>query len=246
MDLEQQLYCNLEDILNSFGDFTHCVQVALEKKNVDVGTLRTFLLGFPAFISGCGDQRLMLLASKKNELEKCSSVCEIFALLKTQCSSFLNCRIFERIMKSFEIKTDQEYLNYPDKLKAYIEKHRVSEFVELKPIISELTDDTKELVLVLDIPATSKLAEATNIVETVAKIMNLNPSAVLIHSIKRKCVVVTVLIPTPVADYIFVSDDIFSKDENQKFRNQSVQQLRCSNYCFDFTLRKIDFKIQSE
>lgn len=238
-DLEFQLERNREKITDSFALYTHSVQLSFEIRNIEVEKLRTFLYGLSCFNSSCDIEKCGLLYSKKAKLERADSICKIFAILKVECCcNFLNFHIFELLLDAFEIERDQENLKYPEKIKAYIEKHNISEILQLKPILHEISDDTKKCILVLDIAETSKLIRVTDLVKGVANIVGLNPSAILILDIKKKCVMVIVLLPKSVAEFIFIGRDIFSQDQREQFRNNSVQLLECNGYSFDFTSNK--------
>lgn len=174
----------------------------------------------------------MLLASKKAKLEEASCISEIMIILKTECTSFLNYQIFESLIKNFQLDDGRENLKYPEQLQAYINKHKISEFIEIQPILSELSDDKKELILVLDIEPTCRLSGLMDLGKAVAKIMGLKQSALLIYSIKESCVVVSYLIPTFVAEFIFIGDGIFTKEQTDAFRKLSVQRLECNTLEF--------------
>lgn len=234
VDLKQQLESNLEEILFSFAGYTDCVQVSLEKRNVTVKRLCAYLLGLPAFTSACSSPKLSLLASKKDKLEVASCISDIMIILKTECTSFLNYQIFESLIKNFKLDEGQELLKYPTKLLKYIEMHKVSEFIEIQPVLSDLSDDSKELILVFDFEPTCRLSGLFDLGKAVAKIMGLKQSVLRIHNIKENCVVVTYLIPTLVAESIFISDEIFSEAQKEEFRALSVQRLECNMRTFTF------------
>ncbi len=231
-DLQQQLETNLEEIVTHFANYTDSVQVSLQEMNVSVKTLRTFLLGLPAFIERCDDQRLNLLASKRKQFEEASDLCDIFIILKTECSSFLNYRIFERLIKKFNIDRN-DTLMYPEKLKEYVEKHKISEFNEIQPYLCDLTDDTKELILVLDIKSTCTLARLTDLGKAVAKIMGLKQSALRIHSIMECCIIVTFLIPAAIANHIFCRNDVLNHHQVKQLKGLLIKKLECNGFTFD-------------
>ena len=79
-----------------------------------------------------------------------------------------------------------------------------------------------------------KLDRFLDIVRSVAKVMDLQPSMLLIYDIKESCVEVTFLIPKSVADSIFTHDKIFSEFQREEFRRLQVQLLECNGYCFEF------------
>lgn len=231
-DLRQQLESDLIAIQESFADYIDCIQESLREKGVNLGRLQSYLLRLPC---GRGDRNLMLLTAKTDALRGVDDIYGIFIIL-SECTSFLNYYIFEKMVKKFDIDESQKALQYPTKLREYIEKHTISEFIELHPVLNSYTDGTKELVLILDIEMTCKFSKIVDLGRTVAHIMNLDQSALLIHNIGQCCVIVTFLIPNSVADIIFTghSSEIFSLDEKLKFQKLSVQELKCNGYTFDF------------
>lgn len=233
VDLKQQLESNLEEILFCFADYTDSVQESLEERNITVKRLCAYLISLPSFTRAYSDSKLMLLASKKDMLEEACCISDIMIILKTECTSFLNYQIFESLIKKFKLE-GEEILKYPEKLQKYIRMHKISEFIEIQPILIELTDDKKELILVLDIEPTCRLSGLTDLGKAVAKILGLKQSALLIHNIKESCVVVSYLISTFVAEFLFVSDEIFSEVQKEEFRALLVQRLECNRCTFTF------------
>lgn len=209
------------------------MQECLEEKKVSVRKLVSFLSGLPC----CVDKNLMLLSAKRNEFERAKDITDIFFILKEECSSFLNYHIFEIILAGFGIKYVHDDLKYPAMLECYINKHKVSEFIQVHPLLNECSDSTKELVIILDIDAICKLCKIVDLGEAVARVMKLEPYSLLIHEIGEACVIVTFLIPSPVANVIFMGNatDIFSSEQKKQFRKLSVKVLICNDYEFSFT-----------
>ena len=231
-DLTHILETNLDEVVASFAYYTSCVQESIQDMNIGAEKLYDFLVTFST-----GDQRKALLPREKINKLKDKSVRDIFLFLKQECTSFLNYDIFERILHYFKVdRNSHEHLKYPQKLKAYVKKHTISEFIKIIPVLDEYNQyDEVTLTLVLKIDAIScKLDRLLDIVRSVAKIMNLQPSMLLIYDIKESCVEVTLLIPKSVADIIFTSDNIFSEFQQEEFRSLSVQLLKCNGYSFEF------------
>lgn len=127
---------------------------------------------------------------------------------------------------------------YPQKLRRYLEKHTVSEFVAMNPVLNQYTDDTKELVIILDIQQiTAHMSQVIDIGQAVAHIMKLKQSQLLIHNIAGGSVIVAFLVPIMVAEYIFRGpiDCIFSQEQIEEFRKISILVLECNGYKFDFS-----------
>lgn len=96
-------------------------------------------------------------------MERAQSISEIFMTINAECCTFLNYEILEDLVQEFQLNLDEENSRYPEKLKNYVFKHKIAEFLEVKPILNELTDDTKKIVLLLDIEATSKLSRLSDV-----------------------------------------------------------------------------------
>lgn len=206
--------------------------------NLDVKVVGSYLLRLPSFTCDSRSQNLTLLSAKKEKFEKAVDAIDIFIILE-ECTSFMNYHIYEHLISKFQIANEElRILSYPQRLWAYVEKHKISEYIQMHPSLKQYSDDTKDLVLVLDIETTCRLSKLLDLREVVAKVMDLDPSSLLLHDIKEHCVIVTFRIPTSVADVIFTGrpSKVFSQEQRGTFRNLLVQQLQCNGYEFDFTL----------
>ncbi len=224
-----------------YASYVDCLRVAVKTEGVTAEDLRSFLLSLPALLSPTSSktsegQQLTLLSDKKNELQRCDSVTAIFDLLNTTCASFLSYDIFQYILKRYKINAEQEELNYPNHIKAYIEKHTISVFTKVNPLLKS-KKGSKELTLKVDIKTTCRLTRVVKIKKLIAEIMDLNPSALELVDIKDGCVVVTFLIPASVADAIFTPDTVFTSQQEDKLRAASVLWLKCNEYTFDLEVK---------
>ena len=233
-DLRQQLRANLTMIIDDYADYTDCIAVSLVEKKVDIKRLKTYCLSLHP---GRDEHNLMPLSSRAgNALEGLDNVYDIIGRLRN-FTSFLDYHLFEKLIQKFKIDETQEELKYPEKLQQYIEKHTVSEFMEVHPVLNDpkYVDDTKNLVIILNVQqVTCQMREVVNIGQVVPHIMNLDQSQLLIHNIGGGCVTVTFLIPTLVAEHIF-SGRIFSQEQIQELQNVSVMMLKCNGYEFDLS-----------
>jgi hypothetical protein len=232
--LRQQLQRNLIAIQESFAGYIDCIQQALVEKGVRLQRLKSYLVRLPCV---CGDQNFMLLSSKKDDIEEAVDIYDLFMKLDG-CTSFLNCFIFEKIVIQFKIDEGQESLQYPKELRRYVEKHTISQFIEVHPVLNNYTDGTKKLVLILDIELTCKFSKLVDIGHSVARLMNMDECALLIHNVGKHCVIATFLIHSLVADKIFTGPaaSIFSIGQKDQLRNLSVLQLKCNGYDFNIHL----------
>lgn len=175
------------------------------------------------------------MSDRKNELIATSTITEIFNLLVTEYSSFLNFDIFEKILKRYKIDAKQEELKYPEQLKIYIEEHKISEFIKINPLLKDVEKrfkDSKELILKLDIEKTCQLAKIVELKKFITNFLNLDPSVLHIVDVKEGCLTITFLIPTFVANSIFTLFTKFSPKQEYQLRSQSVQWLQCNGWTF--------------
>ena len=235
--LKQQLRANLMMICKAYSDYTDCVAVSLHKKNVNVHRLKSFSLNLYV---GNDEHNLMPLSSKRGAEDKINQFDNVYGVISALCkfTSFLNFNVFEQLINKFEIDKTQEELKYPEKLRQYVEKHTVSEFMEIHPVLNQYTDDTKKLVIILDVKQiTVSVCEVLDIGQALAHIMKLDQCQLLIHNIGGGSVTVTFLIPTFIADYMFSGQKecIFSQEQIEELRKISIKMLKCNCYEFDLT-----------
>ncbi len=233
MDLKFILKKNLKEIITTYATYVDTVRVLVEKIGVSPEELRSYLLSLPATSKSSRGQELTLLSDKETELKRCDTIIEIFNYLKTKCASFLTYDIFQCTLKYYNISEDQERLRYPEHLNAYIEKHKISEFASINPLLKH-KKGSKELTLKFDIKNTCKLAQVDELKNVIAEIMDLNPSALELVDIEDGCVIVTFLIPASVADAIFTANTVFTSQQEDELRAASVLWLKCNGYTFHF------------
>ena len=65
--------------------------------------------------------------------------------------------MFENMIKEFSLDLSNKKLHYKENFKAFVQNHRVSEFVEINPKLAEKSKDSKEVTLKYDIDITYKL-----------------------------------------------------------------------------------------
>ena len=185
--------------------------------------------------SGDTDQQVALLSELSDKLEKATTVNDIFNILNRNYATFLNYEIFQCIAEEYEVDPDHEKMKYPEYLDAYIKKHKLSEFEEINPMLKNVQCSSNEMVLKFDIAMTCSLAKLQEYTLNIADILDLKPSALRLLSIEEGCVVITLLIPAPVADFIFRSNKIFTKDDTKRFQAIYVLWLKCNGHVYDFS-----------
>ena len=233
MDLEFILEKNLDEIITEYASYVDCIRAIVKEKGVPPEELRSYLFSLSGFSKSYKGQKLSLLSDKKLELEKCETVTAIFSFLTTECASFLNYEIFEKVLKKYNISEDIEELKYGEHLKAYIKKHKISEFIKINPLL-EHKGVSKKLTLKYDVESTCRLAKVDALKKFIAKILDLSPSALQIVDIEDGCVIVTFLIPTSIAEAIFTPNTVFTSQQEDELRTSSVLWLKCNGYTFHF------------
>lgn len=217
-------------IVKRYASYVHCIRTAILEKGISVSELCSYLLSLDAFQSGSNVQ-YKLLSGVKDKLEAANTIYQILDTITKDCSSFLDYEIYQCIVDQYDIDHGQKALNYPEYLQEYIEKHRIAELAKVIPKLSPSnTQDTKEVILKLDIELTSKLTKIIDLKKEVARILNLMPFTIRLYSIEQGCVVVIFRLPSVVAENIFTTEKTFSCLEKEKFRSLSVLWLRCDTF----------------
>ncbi len=203
--------------------------------------LTTYLLKLPALRDDPDVPQLKLLARVRTQLKQAKIINEVVDLLDETCASLLDYDIFQSIADEYSIDENQtdrnkEKLNYPEHLKAYIEKHKLSEFIKINPELTKLTNDSEEIIcLKFDIdPAKYRLADLVELKSVIADILEIQASTLRLLHIEEGCVAITFLIPSPVAHYIFPQDKKFNTHQVKRFLTISTLWLKCCNLLFDF------------
>jgi hypothetical protein len=228
----QQLELNRKKITNQYGSFVNFVRRSLIQKEVRAEELCAYLLSLPAFNSGHTEQEFALLSDVSDHLERAVTINNIFNVLNRKyCASFINYEIFEEMAKYYGIEPDTEYSEHLD---AYIKMHKLSEFEQINPKLNDFNGSSKKMILKFDIDKTCKLAKIQDLKKAVANVLHLKVSALRILSVEDGCIVVTFLIPSLVADYLFNSSSVFTAENVTEFRTLSVLRLECNDRVYEF------------
>ena len=233
-DLEQQLDLELQHITNRYASYVHCIRKSIKEKGITAQDLCAYLMNLRAFKPKNRKKMPGLMSAMRDELERAKTTDKIFIILSDKCASFLNFEIFQSMIDDYEIDKNQERLNYPQHLREYAEKHKLSEFIDMNPLLKKLDDNAKKIKLKLDIELTCSLAKLNDLRKHLANILGIRKSALRIVDIKQGCVEVTFQIPAPVAEAIFTSDKIFTSQEVNDFQELSVISLKIDEHSFEF------------
>ena len=191
IDLQYQLMTHRDTITTQFASYVLEVYGRIKAKQIDLNEIKQFL-----------GNKLDL------DLEGANSLHDIFRLLRKHSKTsfnFLNYHIYESLRDKFIPEERDESFNYPDYLKDYANKHRLSEFLEINPKLKEIDSNTSSNILRIkfDIRASDKLINVLELQISLAPLLEVMPSALQILSIEQGCVIVTFLIPAHVAKVAF-------------------------------------------
>lgn len=237
-DLQIQLDTELQRIIQLYSRYVSCIRESLQAKGITPKDIRSDLMSVSAF--NHTEQKTSLLSAHEAELVKAVDLNDIFDLLVKEYASFLNYEVFQFILDKYRnlIHCGQDEFKYPEHLEAYINKHKISEFIEINPLLEKFTVTLKQLILKFDIATTAKLAKLKKLKTAVAKMLGLRSAALRLLDIEEGCVVATFLIPSPVAELVFNQHTTFSREQVEEFRALLVLWLKCNDCSFYFSARE--------
>lgn len=209
--------------------------MSLEGKKITVDNLRSYVQTLPAFKCASDDKNSMpKLLSKRKEIKNAVTINNIIDLISTEYASFLDYDIFQCIVREYRLDEGQEQLQYPQYLKAYVEAHKVAEFLEINPAL-EKYHSAKELVLKFDIDLSiCNLATILDLKNTVADILGMSSLSLRLLNIKQGCVLVTFLIPESVASVVFARGSKFNSKQVKGFQDMSLIWMKCNGRLHSF------------
>lgn len=237
-DLTHQLRCYTEQIQTEFAFFVSSIyEILMAHEAVSAYNLRFFLLHLPALTCEDEEEHCKLLYGVKSEFQKATTVDEILLLLN-RYTSFLDYHIYLSITAKYKINIEEEKTEYFKHLKEYVNKHRISDLVNVIPMMckhnDQFADISMTLVFKLNIKMSCKFAELVTLKSAVAKLLGFHSSALQLVSIKRGSVLVTFSIPAFAAECVFTSGKKFTQHEKKHFELLSVVWLEYEGHRFNF------------
>ena len=223
----QQLRRSLKEIGSQYASYIRCIYTSLEARGVTTKDFTAYLLKLPALKVDPADQQ-QLLAGLRTELGKAESITDIVTLLDENCASFLDYGIFDDIVKEYGIGENQtdknrEKLRYPEHLKAYAEKHKLSELIKIIPELGKPTSDSEEVTLKFEINLSKyRLANLLELKSIVSDILEIQESSLRLLSIKDGCVIITFQIISSVAHFAFRRGKSLTIQQIKGFRDLSA------------------------
>ena len=149
---------------------------------------------------------------------------DIFHLLRGK-TSFLNQQVYESLRRRFLPRDEDEPLRYPEHLKDYVNKHRISEFLQINPGLKEDTSGTKLTLKFGGIEETDRMAKVLDIQNALANILSVRKSTLQLVDIERGCVVVTFLVPNHITSTLFPHGLEFTQEQMAQLRALSVEWI---------------------
>lgn len=236
--LQLQLDRELGNIIRCYTVYQSCIRESLQEKGIPVKDLVSNLLTFSAF--NHSEQKRTLLSEHEAELKNTRDLYDVFDLIVKEYTSFMNYELLQFIVENYQLDHGQEELKYPEHLKAYFAKHKISEFIQINPLLEQHSAAATELTLKLDIEHTSRLAKIQDLKKAIAEILGLVPAALRLVDIREGCIVTTFLLPTSVAESVFNKYTILTAKQEEQFRALEVLWLECNNKKFSFAQRNQD------
>ena len=227
-DLKYLLGEYRRQINEKYASFVSRLCTAVMGTQVSLEDFRLYVLSLSAFQDQDGVQPNLLDDIRKDKIEKADTIQRVFQVLSTDCCSFLCIDIFQSIMKHYNIVDDSEDLKYTEHLLEYIEKHKISEFLEINPRLEAFSGipnhKSKKLTLKFDVKLSSKVTKVYNLKVAIARILKLIPSALQLIGIEEGCVIITYLISEFIADYIMKN---ITEEQISDIQNLSVLWMKC-------------------
>ena len=221
MDLQHQLQNNSDEIQAKYASYVLNLCKCLIHKKVTVTELCTFLSRLPF---QCG------LPGIKAKLREADTLYKIFDLVGDECASFFHYDVFQRIQNEFCTASDCESnpkLKYSEHFKAFINLHKISEFLDTNPQLKlEFTGHEKLVFKIDNIQMSDKLVTVVELRRAIANILKVKPSELRFVNIEDGCIVVTFLISAAMAATILR----LSANQMEELQKLSVLFLKCGDY----------------
>ena len=225
-DLQQQLKCNFKAIRSQYSFYVCCILSCLKERKIAVKDLCCFLKTTHAFDSEDNDS--ILLSRRKEKLESAEDINDIVDFIVGEIASFLDYSIFQDIVNNFNLDQGQERLKYPTYLKAYAEKHKLSELLKVIPNLQKKGSEEEELVFKFDIKLSAcKLSNMLEFRSSIASILGCHFSTLRILSIDKGCVMVTFAVPEFVAKSVFAEDGKLTPKQVEDFCDLHIVWVKC-------------------
>ena len=227
----------MKELIYRYASHVKRILTAIELYGVTHERLASYLLSISAFQTHPGRDDLMLFSNLKEEFESADALSRIFITLSIEYASFLNPDIFQSFVHQFQLEGYEEKLDYMDYYWPYVHRHKLSEFMEVNPLSAEGSDKSKKLIVKFDISLGTTLGRLLELRAGLAGVLGLKPITIRLKLIEEGCVIVSFLIPAPVADFLFNKDTKFGPKKIEEFRSLFILLIKCNDLIFDFRVK---------
>ena len=225
----KQLPTHSRDIEMKYASYLHRIFLLLKKKSLTAIQLSSFLFDYEPI----------------EKLQKAETLDSIFAALYDYYS-FWDYEVFQRVAERFDLTSEREYveLQYVEDFEAYIQKEKVSEFIQFNPSLTNYStesSDSKELILEYDIDTTTcSLAKVRNLMKSIAAALNAKESTLRLARIEENrgkgSLILKCLIPASIANGVLASD----------LEETEVCRVTCKCNTLDVGTKKLTAKSESK
>ena len=189
-------------IKDQYASYVTCIYQKIEAKKIKVSDLKVHLSN--------------LLST--DDFNDAKTVEDLFSLLRGK-TSFLDYRVYESLRQKFLHKEKKDkLLQYSQRLVDYVNKHRISEFLQINPGLKEHTSGSKLTLKFGGIEETDRLAKVLDAQQALANALSMQTSGLRLFDIKRGCVVVTFLVPHHIASTLFPHGLVFTQEQMAQLR----------------------------
>ena len=159
-----------------------------------------------------------------DDLNDAKTVEDLFFLLRGK-TSFLDYQVYESLRQKFLSKEKDKLLRYPKYLVDYVNKHKISEFLQINPGLKEHTSGSKLTLKFGGIEEVDQIAKVLDIQQALATVLSVSASALRLFNIERGCVLVTFLVPNHIASTLFPHGLEFTQEQMAQLRALLVEWI---------------------
>lgn len=235
-DSKEQLQRRFADIVFQFHSYVECIIRTLAADFKEPHDLREYLLTLDAF-SHSEEHGISLVYSSVSKFQTAKHVKDVVQVLVLEYCSFLNCDIFEMIVKHYGSDTGQNEMKYPNLLKAFVDRHSIGDLIQVKPLIGTDVDILmRKIMLKVNIDLSCKLSTLVEMRRQLARILGITPAGLRLIAVEGDCII-TFQVLGSLAGQIFNGDkaSILTQEKMWKLQGLLIQWLKCGGYEWDFT-----------
>ena len=238
MDLNQQLKRTVRELMNHYASFVSRLRSSVRDR-VTVDAMRSLLLGMSAFMDDYqGRHHIPLFIQLEADFQEAVEVTDFIDSLSLNYGSFLNYDIFRLISMRCGNEKDAERLTcYGEHRQDYIIRHKLSEFIEVRPPFGRHAETNEQLIVNFDIDLDTRIAQLLDIKTSFAAVVGLKGLVLRLFNVEQiEYIVVTFQLAPAIGEAVFSGKEEFTAKQMEEFRALSVQSIQYCDYVCD--LRK--------